>query len=207
LSRFRLIFAGACVALAAVIATFTYFATQGPRSNAVVSREVSSSPTAEIGGPFALVDQDGKPATEAVLKGKYSVVFFGFTFCPEVCPTTLQTLAAAQDRLGSKAKDLQIVFVSLDPERDTPAKVKQYLGNQGFPKNVVGLTGTLAQVTATAKAYRVYFTKSGEGDDYLIDHSTAAYVMDPKGKFVRVIPYGLSPDEVAKQIADAMRAG
>ena len=160
---------------------------------------------ATVGGPFQLVDQNGRPADETMLKGKWTVVFFGFTYCPDVCPTTLQALAAAQQQLGPKADEVQVVFISLDPARDTPAQLKTYLDADGFPKGIIGLTGTPEQVAAAAKAYRVYFKKNGEGADYLIDHSTAAYLMDPRGRFDRVIPFGVSPEEIARQISDAMR--
>lgn len=160
---------------------------------------------AAVGGPFQLVDQHGKPADESLLNGKWTVVFFGFTYCPDVCPTTLQALAAAQQQLGPKADKLQVVFISLDPARDTPAQLNSYLGSEIFPKGTIGLTGTQEQVAAAAKAYRVYFKKNGEGADYLVDHSTAAYLMDPKGRFDRVIPFGVSPEEIARQISEAMR--
>ncbi len=161
-------------------------------------------PSAGPGGPFQLVDQDGKATTEKVLKGKWSVVFFGFTYCPDVCPTTMAALGQAQDRLGPKAKDLQVIFVSVDPERDTPAQLKTYLSNDSFPKGTIGLTGTPDQVAAAAKAYRVYYQKAGTGSDYLVNHSTAAYLMDPKGRFARVIPFGIGPDEIVRQISGAM---
>ena len=165
----------------------------------------STSGTALVGGPFQLVDQDGKPVDEKILKGKWTAVFFGFTYCPDVCPTTMQALGAAQAQLGPKADKLQVVFISVDPERDTPAQLKSYLSNEVFPKGTIGLTGTPEQVAAAVKAYRVYYKKNGEGDAYLVDHSTAAYLMNPKGQFDRVLPYGIGPEEIARQISDAMR--
>ena len=165
----------------------------------------SSSGTALVGGPFQLVDQNGKPVDEKILKGKWSAVFFGFTYCPDVCQTTMQVLGAAQQQLGPKADKFQVVFISVDPERDTPEQIKTYLSNEVFPKGTIGLTGTPEQVAAAAKAYRVYYKKNGEGSDYLIDHSTPAYLMNPKGQFDRVLPYGISPEETTRQIADAMR--
>jgi len=160
-----------------------------------------------VGGPFAMVDQNGRPVDESVLKGKWSAVFFGYTFCPDVCPTTLQTLAVAQDRLGPKAKELQIVFVTVDPKRDTADQLKAYLSADSFPKGTVGLTGTPEQVAAIAKAYHVYYAAEGQEDGYLVSHSTPTYLMNPKGGFNRVIPYNLPPEEVARQISDAMRGG
>lgn len=158
-----------------------------------------------VGGPFQLVDQTGRPVDESILKGKWSVVFFGFTYCPDVCPGTLQALTAATDQLGSKADDLRIVFISVDPERDTPAKVRAWLEAQQPPAGTVGLTGTVAQTDAAAKAYRVFHEKAGEGPDYLVNHSTAMYLMDPKGRFRKVLPYGMTPEQLADQIRAGMR--
>ena len=160
---------------------------------------------ARVGGPFELVDQTGRPVTEAVLKGKWSVVFFGFTYCPDVCPSTLQAMGLAQERLGAKARDVQFVFVSVDPERDTPAQMATYLDNDVFPKATIGLTGTPAQAAAAAKAYRVFYEKQGTGADYLINHSTPSYLMNPQGRFDRVLPFGIGPDEIVTQISAAMR--
>jgi protein SCO1/2 len=158
-----------------------------------------------VGGPFQLTDQNGRAVDEGVLKGKWSAVFFGFTYCPDVCPTTLQALTAAADQLGPEAKDLQIVFISVDPERDTPAQVKAYLEAQTLPAGTLGLTGTPEQVAAAAKAYRVFYEKAGEGESYTINHSTPVYVMNPDGQFATVLGYGMTPDQMATQIRQAMR--
>ena len=161
-------------------------------------------PPSSVGGPFQLVDQNGKPTTEATLKGQWNAVFFGFTYCPDVCPGTLQALAAASDQLGPKAKDLKIVFISVDPARDTPQAVKDFLSGDNLPNNVQGLTGTPEQVAAVAKAYRVHYKRVGDGPDYSVDHSTAIYLMDPKGRFDNVVAYSLPPEEIARQIKDMM---
>jgi protein SCO1/2 len=158
-----------------------------------------------IGGPFRLVDQDGRAQDQTLLRGKWSAIFFGYTYCPDVCPTTLQTLAEAQDRLGPKASRFQVVFISVDPQRDTPRQLKLYLSNSAFPKGTVGLTGSPAQVAVAAKAYHAFFQKQGSGTDYEVQHGSAVYLMDPQGRFNRVVAFGLSPDEVAGQIAQAMR--
>ena len=159
---------------------------------------------AAIGGPFTLVNQDGKPVDQSLLNGKWSVVFFGYTYCPDYCPTTLTTLGRAMDALGAKAKDTQVVFISIDPERDTPAAMKTYISSRVFPKNITGLTGTPAQVAQAAKAYKVYYQKEGTGTSYTMDHSTVVYLMDPSGRFVRPISEG-TPEQDAQQISDAMR--
>lgn len=164
------------------------------------------APTADVvGGPFQLVNQDGKPVDESVLKGKWSVVFFGYTYCPDVCPATMQAVRAAVDQLGPKGKDVQIVFISVDAGRDKPAVLRDWLQAQNLPAGTLGLTGTPQQVAAAAKAYRVVYEIQGEGGDYQVNHSTAAYLMSPRGRFDRVLAYGLTPEQMADQIRRAMR--
>jgi len=165
------------------------------------------SQTAAIGGPFHLVDQQGAPADASVLKNKWSAVFFGFTYCPEACPTTLLALGQTEKLLGPKAKDFQTVFVSVDPGRDTPKVMANYLSNASFPRHVVGLTGTPDQVAQAARAYKVFYQKAGDGPDYQVNHSTITYLMSPKGRFVCVIPYGETPQAMQGQIEKAMRQG
>jgi protein SCO1 len=165
----------------------------------------SQEESAAIGGPFHLVDQRGQPADEKVLKGKWSAVFFGFTYCPEACPTTLFALGQTEKLLNDKV--FQTVFVSVDPARDTPAKLSAYLSNSAFPRAALGLTGSPDQVAGVAKAYHVFYQKAGEGPDYTINHSTITYLMSPRGRFVCVIPYGAPPDVMAKMIKSAMARG
>ncbi|MCA6305737.1 MAG: SCO family protein [Phenylobacterium sp.] len=193
------------LAAAILVAGLTFLAVQiGGRRP---PPEATSSPQAGPGGPFTLVDTTGRPFTEAGLKGRWSIVFFGFTFCPDVCPTTLDTLGRTLDLLGPDGKKVQIIFVSVDPERDTPAQMAAYLDNPAFPPGVVGLTGTPEQVAAVARAYKVYYEKQGEGDAYLINHSSISYLMDPSGQFARVLPYGMAPEALAGQVRDAMKRG
>ena len=165
----------------------------------------SQQQSAAIGGPFHLVDQSGKPVDEKVLKGKWSAVFFGFTYCPEACPTTLFALGQTEKELN--AKDFQTVFVSVDPARDTPQQMATYLSNTAFPRATVGLTGTTDQVAGAAKAYHVFYQKAGEGPGYTINHSTITYLMSPRGQFVCVIPYGAPPEVMTKMIKSAMARG
>lgn len=160
---------------------------------------------AAVGGPFQLVDQTGRPADEGLLKGKWNAVFFGYTYCPDVCPGTLQALIATSDLLGPRAADLRIVFLSIDPERDRPAVIRDWLSANGAPAGTVGLTGTPEQVAAAVKVYRAYAAKRGEGPGYLMDHSSTIYLMGPDGQFRRVLAYGMTPDQMAEQIRAAMR--
>lgn len=171
-------------------------------------RPAGQTAGAQVGGPFHMIDQDGRPVDERVLRGKWSAVFFGYVSCPDTCPATLQTLAAAQDRLGARGETLRTVLVTVDPERDTPAQLKVYLSQPDFPKHSLGLTGTPAQVAAIAKAYRVYFQKVPRKDGgYDMDHSAAIYLMDPKGRFVMPLSEQLGPQGLADQIGRAMAAG
>jgi len=165
----------------------------------------SQEQSAAIGGPFHLVDQSGKAVDEKVLRGKWSAVFFGFTYCPEACPTTLFALGQTEKDLN--AKDFQTVFVSVDPARDTPKQMAAYLSNTAFPRVTVGLTGTADQVAGAAKAYHVFYQKAGEGPGYTINHSTITYLMSPRGQFVCVIPYGAPPEVMTKMIKSAMARG
>lgn len=158
----------------------------------------------DTGGSFHLVDQSGARVDEHILQGKWTAVFFGYTFCPDVCPTTLTTLALAIDRLGPDARRLQVVFITVDPERDTPAQLKTYLSSPAFPRGAIGLTGTAAQIASAARAYRVYYKKSGDGPGYGMDHTSIVYLMDPKGRFSRPIDFGAGPADIARQIAQAM---
>jgi protein SCO1/2 len=179
----------------------------GPAKSAGEGAAVTSTGTALIGGPFQLVDQDNKPVDQHVLDGKWSAVFFGYTYCPDVCPTTLQALAQAKAKLGPDGKALQVVFVSIDPDRDTPAQIKGYLATPAFPQPTLGLTGTAAQVAAAAKAYRVYYQKVGTGDGYTMNHSSVIYLMNPQGQFDRVMTDSQTPAEIVTQVQDAMKAG
>jgi protein SCO1/2 len=134
-----------------------------------------------IGGPFELTDQNGKRLSSESLKGKPSAIFFGFTHCPEVCPTTLFDLTQDLEAMGADAAKLNVVFVTVDPERDTPDLIKTYLSS--FDPRIVGLTGTEAEIIAAAKEYKVYFKKVKTESDYTMDHTATIFLMDRKGDF------------------------
>ena len=197
--RSILLFAGACVAIAAALATVTVIVVQGrERADAIAEGTTTGQPA--VGGPFQLVDQDGRTVDQTLLDGKWSLVFFGFTYCPDYCPTTLTSLEATRQQLGADADDLQIVFVSIDPERDTPQALKDYLSSDGFPPGVIGLTGTPEQVAAAAKVYRAYFQKVGDGEDYTMNHSLTVYLMGPDGQFRSALGHDLGPERSAQLI-------
>jgi protein SCO1/2 len=203
--RSILLFAGACIAIAAALAIVTVVAVSG--RDRAASGQIASTGQPLVGGDFQLTDQDGRAVDQTMLDGKWSLVFFGFTYCPEFCPTTLAELAAVQQRLGDKAENLQIVFISVDPERDTPQQMKDYLSSDGFPEGTIGLTGTPEQVAQAARAYRAYYEKVGEGEGYTMNHSLTVYLMGPDGQFRTAVAYGLGPDKSTKIIQDAMARG
>lgn len=158
----------------------------------------------EIGGPFELVDQTGKTVTQANFAGKLMLVYFGYTFCPDICPTELLTMGQAVDLLGDNAADVVPVFITVDPKRDTIEKMKDYVA--AFHPRMVGLTGSEDRVTAAAKAYRVFFRYApakdgGElGDDYRVDHTSYIYLMDREGKYVAHFVHGQSAEAIAAGI-------
>ena len=155
-----------------------------------------------IGGPFTLSTPDGTTVTDQTYRGKWLLVYFGYTFCPNSCPTTLLEVATALKKLGPDAAQVQPLFITVDPQRDTPEVMRQY--TQSFDPRIVGLTGTPQQIAAAAQEYGAYHVRHRTGPatgDYVMDHSTYLYVMDPQGKFVRAFDTGTSGD----QIADALR--
>ena len=170
--------------LFAVAALASLAAACGPKKTA------QSAAIPGIGGPFSLVDQDGKPVTEAVLKGKWTAIYFGFTYCPDVCPTSLQALKEGLDKLGAKGKSVQTILISVDPERDTPAVMKAYMG--AFDPAFVALIPTPEQLAALAKDYKVYYKKvdGKTPTSYSMDHSAASFVYDTEGRLRLYARYG-----------------
>ena len=152
-----------------------------------------------IGGPFRLVDQNGKMVTDADLKGKWSLVYFGYTHCPDACPTALNDIAVALDELGPKRAAVRPVFITVDPERDTPEVLKSYV--TAFDTPILALTGTAEEIAQAAKNYRVYYAKHPEtGGDYSMDHTSIIYVMDSQGRFTASFTHESSPEEIAERL-------
>lgn len=197
-----ILWAACAVAVTALLAF--YGLSRGGAQGGGSSRPAQATAAASVGGPFRMVDQNGAPRDQSLLNGRWSLVFFGFTACPDICPTTLQTLGAAKSALGPVGAPVQLVFVSVDPARDTPAQLKTYLESDAFTPGVVGLTGTPEQLSATARAYGVYYARDGEGDDYQMQHTSLVYLMDPRGRFSRVVRLEDGPEDVARQLRAAM---
>lgn len=153
-----------------------------------------------IGGPFVLVDHRGETVTDETYHGRYPLIFFGFAFCPDICPTELANIAATMELLGPLEKRVQPLMITVDPERDTPEILAGYV--RAFHPRLIGLSGTPEQIAKVARAYRVYYAKSGGtgADDYLVDHSTFTYLMGPMGRFITVFRHGTAPEDMAKEI-------
>jgi protein SCO1 len=164
-----------------------------------VSSPAAASSLPTIGGPFTLSTADGLTVTNQTYRGKWLLVYFGYTFCPNSCPTTLFEVAAALKELGAAADQVQPLFITVDPQRDTPKTLQQF--TQSFDSRIVGLTGTAQQIAAAAHEYGAYYVRHVTGPgagDYVVDHSTYLYVMDPNGKFVRAFDNDISADRIAK---------
>jgi len=160
---------------------------------------------AAIGGPFTLTDGAGRHVTEKDFAGKPMLVFFGFTHCPDVCPAGLQVMAAALDQLGDKAAGMTPIFITVDPERDTPEVVDKYV--KSFHPAIVGLSGTPDEVAGAIRAYRVYAKKQpadASSGQYSVDHSTFMYVMDAKGEYVTHFTHMTDADEIAKRMSEVI---
>lgn len=188
------------VAIVAIGLMF-WFAAQPGQQNTAVSRADPSPDAVTVGGPFQLVDQTGAPVTDADLRGHPSLMFFGYTFCPDVCPTALAEATAWLKELGPEAKDLKVYFVTVDPERDTQQAMASYL--TAFDPRIVGMTGPKADVEAMLKAYRVYYSRvepTDGSDVYLMDHSASFYLLDANGRLMGLVDYNATSDEALQKI-------
>lgn len=161
---------------------------------------------ARIGGAFALTDQDGKPVKDSDFAGKHRIIYFGYSYCPDVCPVDLQKIAAGfalfEKQQPERAKAMQPIFITIDPQRDTPAVLKAYVS--AFHPRLIGLTGTPEQIKSVADAYLVMYKAQppvgADAKGYLVDHSRQAYLMGPKGEPIALLPYDGTPEQIAAEI-------
>lgn len=183
-----------------LVGAFWYLA---PGRDAGAPRTVAET-TIKLGGPFELVRHDGMTVTEAAFRGKYMLIYFGFTYCPDVCPLELANMTRALEVLeaaGGDAEAVQPVFVSIDPERDTPEAMARYVSL--FHPRMVGLTGSTEQIAAAARAYRVYYRKAvdeGGASEYLMDHSSIVFLMGPDGDYVTHFAPNTPADAMAEKL-------
>ena len=195
----RLFLIGSLAALAGIIGAIAFLpGALSPLSN------VRTVGKALVGGPFSMTNHKGERVTDRTYRGKLMLVYFGFTYCPDICPAGLQTISAALDNLGDKSKGVVPLFITVDPERDTPEQLAQYVSS--FHPSVVGLTGTAEEVAAVAKAYRVYYKKVQDPAlaDYTMDHTSFVYLMDGKGEFVTHFPHAVPVEKLAARLAKAL---
>ncbi|MGH6895957.1 MAG: SCO family protein [Geminicoccaceae bacterium] len=199
LGRSRLVALGAAIlVMLVVIGAATWFLLT-PATRSMAGGE------ALVGGPFTLTDQHGAAVTEQDFAGRYMLIYFGYTYCPDFCPMSLSDMTQALDLLPpEQAEQVVPILITVDPERDTVEQLAEYAPL--FHPRLVALTGTPEQTRQAAKAYRVYFSKAGNGDgsDYLMDHSTFIYLMGPDGKYVRHFRHAATPEEIAAGIAAAI---
>ncbi len=202
MKKSTMIIATGCLVLAAGIGTSAILFAPKP-----LQPVVTSSGTALVGGPFEVVNQDGKRVSDKDFLGKYTIYYFGYTFCPDICPAELQVMSAALAEVPGSAEKFNLAFVTIDPARDRVSVMKEYVSH--FWPGTIGLTGSEEDIRKMASAFRVYYSKVADKDAdterYLMDHSSIAYLMDPDGKFVKHFPYGTSVDEISKTLAEVAR--
>jgi protein SCO1/2 len=197
-----------CFAVIAIglgaIAAILLASKDGPLS--IVDRGSVGTPA--IGGPFQLVDQTGKTVSDADYRGRFMLIYFGYSFCPDVCPTALSVMADAMDQVPEAARaKIQPIFITIDPERDTVALMKDYVAQ--FYPTLIGLTGTPEQTAAAAKAYRSYFKKNEATktqENYLMDHSSIVYLMGPDGRFLTNFTHETTPEKMAAKLREVAGA-
>lgn len=192
-----IVFAG--LVAGALLALLTLPGLREGAANLASGRQTAGK--ALVGGPFRLTDHTGKAVTDADYRGRYMLIYFGYTFCPDVCPAGLQVISAALDQLGDKAGRVAPLFITLDPARDTPAKLAEYVGS--FNPRIVGLTGSAEEIAEVAKAFRVYSKKVADAKspgDYTLDHTSIIYLMDPKGEFVTHFTHLTNVDQLVAQL-------
>jgi protein SCO1/2 len=208
MNRFRPLILLAALALAVAVGAVLWKqgdagSVRGASGEAAQEAQGTGKPT--IGGPFTLTDQTGKRVTEADFAGKYMLIYFGFTFCPDVCPTELQVMSGALDALGEDGSKVQPILITVDPERDTPEVLAQYV--KQFNPRLIGLTGSPEDIAAVAKAYRVFYEKvkdDSSSGDYTMDHSSVVYLMGPDGGFLTFFGPGTAPEAMAEKIKSLM---
>jgi protein SCO1/2 len=209
-----------------LVTTAVIFVTRNNINGTAQNSENKGEGTALIGGDFTLVNQDGVTVSDKDFRGKVMMVFFGFTNCPDMCPITSATFAKVLEELGDKAKDVAPIFITVDPERDTPQVMKEYIAN--IDPRIIGLTGTREQIEQAASAYKAYFAKATDaskqeqgdsmqehadsmpehdesGNENMINHSGFIYIMDKNGAYVKHFPYDASAQEVTYEVSGLLK--
>ena len=195
----------ACLAASALVGCK---AAEDPNIAGISGKTITTTGTADIGGAFSLVDETGRPVNETDLLGKPHLIYFGFAFCPDICPTSLQKIGAAQQLMGKAGDDIGYVLITVDPERDTAEKLAQYVTFEPFPKGLRGFTGSVEQVQGVQDAYKVTSKKHSLDDeplapdatDYTVDHTDIIYLMNAEGKFADFFYSRSTPQDIAVRV-------
>jgi len=189
---------GAALSLFVAMAGAAAFADEAP------PQILSATTATHIGGPFSLTSTDGKPTTDRSFPGQWLLIYFGYTFCPDACPTALNAISAALAELGPEALKIQPIFVTVDPERDTPQILAQYVKN--FDPRLIALFGSPAEIAAVAKEYRVYYVVQPLGNgEYGIDHSSFIYLVNPKGQVVELLTGDVPGHRIADEVLELVK--
>lgn len=207
---FGIVLLGAFVVGAVTRFVSQYQDNRRQQAGAVPSAEVRVAPGAKIGGPFDLIDQNGKKFTDRDLRGKFALIYFGYTFCPDVCPTELLIVGQVLDRMGEAAKEIQPVFITIDPERDTIKVLRDYAAN--FHPRLIALGGAPEKLRAALKAFGVYAARARQEagappGDYLMDHTSFIYLVGPKGRTRALFRRGSDPAAIARRVLEHMKEG
>lgn len=187
-----------CIAALALLLGASGVPAAAPQRSAAEVMDVLMWNREPVGGPFALVDQNGKRRTDADFRGKLMLVYFGYTYCPDICPTDLQQIGLAVEQLGPAGGEVQPIFVTLDPERDTPKHLAAYVPH--FHPRFIGLTGTQSAIRRAASAYKVYYKKVAGRSGYSVDHTAFIYLMNGNGQYLGFFPPGTSAERMLEII-------
>lgn len=177
-----------------------------PLNSPVTKDNIVNKTTADIGGAFSLIDTKGEIVKNTDFRGKFMLVYFGFTYCPDICPTTLFTISQSLNELGDKAKNVVPIFITIDPDRDDRSQLESYMTH--FNKNIIALTGSKKQIADVANKYKVYFAKANHNkneDEYLINHSGFVYLMDKNGKYITHFNQSTKPEEITRSILKVLK--
>lgn len=202
--QMALVIAAITVVIAVALTVFAWRAYEIATGRGEGSGSPRLAAAVKVGGPFELIDQTGRTVTEQDFKGTYMLIYFGYTFCPDVCPTELQDIAVAVDALGEAGERVTPIFITVDPARDTVEMIADYVA--AFHPRMVGLTGDEESIKKVAKAYRVYYAKVDDeaSSDYLVDHTSFIYLMGPDGEFETLFRYNTSPEDMAESIREIL---
>ncbi len=192
--------------IASLFSAILYLAACSEQKPAM-SGQITSTGEAQIGGDFSLIDHNGNPVTNADFIGKPQLIYFGYAYCPDICPMDLQKMRASLDLAQMGADEITPIFITVDPKRDSVEILAKYVKSNNFPKGLVGLSGSEEQITKAKNVFKVYAAKAGDGNDYLVNHSNLIYFMNENGKFLDVFGTSSTPAQIAERLKQYKKTG